>query len=259
MEKSEKNYKEILEEAQEKGYAEANTEADVEGWDARAKLIILTKLAYGIKINEKQIICKGITKIKKIDFKYAEKKNYKIKFIGISEKIKENEISIWLSPALIPKDDVLAQIKGVKNGIKIKRENIGESYYIGEGAGRYPTANSVIADLRKITELREEGTPIFGPNNKEMKIKRRIKLKYYIRCIIKKNSTGEKKIKKMLYVSKIKINEINYETYEDKGYYICTMIINKCTNILIEYIIKIINQTYYMYIKDELIHMPIIN
>ena len=135
-----------LKAAQQKGYAEANPTADVEGKDTCRKIAILAALAFGHALDCERISTEGITKISSEDVAYAEKLGYSIKLIGHSTKA-DDGVYAAVFPAFVPKSSPLAGINDVFNGIIVKGDDLGEVMFYGRGAGKLPTANAVVADV----------------------------------------------------------------------------------------------------------------
>ncbi len=152
MELENAKYSEALLEAQKLGYAEADPIADVGGFDVRAKIAILIKLAFGLTINEEEIIPIGIERIMDIDFVYASQLNSTIKLLAVAEKRKEKELLIYISPVMISLENNLAKISGATNAVMIESENLQKSILVGEGAGRFPTASAVVFDIINIAQ-----------------------------------------------------------------------------------------------------------
>ncbi len=139
-------FESALKAAQQKGYAEADPTADVEGFDTCRKIAILAALAFGRALDYKEISTEGITKITAEDVAYAEKLGYAIKLIGHSTKT-EDGIYAAVFPAFVPKNNPLAGINDVFNGIIVKGDDLGDVMFYGRGAGKLPTANAVVADV----------------------------------------------------------------------------------------------------------------
>lgn len=139
-------YDAVLKEAQEKGYAERNPEADVEGYDACRKIAILTSLAFGSQVDFEDIYCEGITKITDKDFKYAEKMECAIKLLATSRK-KADVVYAMVAPFMISESHPLFSVNDVLNGIYINGNVIGDVMFFGAGAGKLPTASAVVADV----------------------------------------------------------------------------------------------------------------
>jgi Homoserine dehydrogenase, NAD binding domain./Homoserine dehydrogenase. len=143
------DYDRALAEAREKGYAESDPTNDVEGFDARRKITILSSLAYRRKINVEDIPARGITDIDIGDFKLAGLLGYSIKPVAVS-RIAGNFIYSMVAPMLVERDNFLNNVRGVINGIKIKGDSLGELMFTGAGAGKFPTATAVIGDIMDI-------------------------------------------------------------------------------------------------------------
>lgn len=136
----------VLKEAQERGYAERNPEADVEGYDACRKIAILSSLAYGFQVDYEDIYTEGITKITARDFAYASKIDRSIKLLGMSYK-KDGRVYAMVAPFMINEDNLLYNVNDVINGICIKGNALGNVLFVGAGAGKMPTASAVVTDV----------------------------------------------------------------------------------------------------------------
>jgi len=151
MYKTNSDFKSVLQEAQKKGYAEANPINDVEGIDAAHKLSILSVVCFGIKFNFKNVVYKGILDINNQDILFAKRLGYKIKLLGSSE-IKNNKIISIVEPTLVKNTSKLANVGGVQNGIRIETDYLKSLFIEGEGAGGKATACSIISDLLEIAK-----------------------------------------------------------------------------------------------------------
>lgn len=140
------DFAEVLKEAQEKGYAEKNPEADVEGHDACRKIAILSSLAYGAHVNYESIYTEGITDITVEDMKYADALDMSIKLLAVSRREGE-KFSAMVSPVLVGKDSPLYSVNGVFNAIFIHGNMLGDAMFYGSGAGKLPTASAVVGDI----------------------------------------------------------------------------------------------------------------
>ena len=146
MENEGADFDEVLKEAQEKGYAERNPEADVEGYDACRKIAILSSLVYGKTVNYEDIHTEGITKITPRDFEYAAKMNMTIKLIAMAKATDAGRFA-FVSPRMVSNDSPLASVKDVFNAIFVHSDMLGDSMYYGRGAGKLPTASAVVGDV----------------------------------------------------------------------------------------------------------------
>lgn len=139
-------YDEVLKEAQDKGYAERNPEADVEGHDACRKIAILSSVISGKCVDYKEIYTEGITKITATDMKYAKKLGKTIKLLA-SAKREGDKISAMVSPCLLNDSHPLYHVDGVFNAVFVKGNMLGDAMLYGSGAGKLPTASAVVGDV----------------------------------------------------------------------------------------------------------------
>ena len=139
-------FEDVLKEAQELGYAEADPTFDVEGIDAAHKLVILASLAFGIPLDVKKVFTEGITKISTQDVNYAEELGYRIKHLGIARR-SAGGIELHVNPTLIPEKRLIANVDGVMNAVLVKGDAVGPTLYYGAGAGAEPTGSSVVSDI----------------------------------------------------------------------------------------------------------------
>ena len=146
MESQQCDFTQVLTQAQELGYAEADPTFDVEGIDAAHKLTILASIAYGIPLQFDKVYTEGITKLDYNDIVNANELGYRIKHLGLAKR-SEKGIELRVHPTLIPKQRLIANVNGVMNAIMVHGDAVGSSMYYGPGAGAEPTASSVVADL----------------------------------------------------------------------------------------------------------------
>lgn len=146
MEREGSDFETVLKEAQEKGYAERNPEADVEGYDACRKIAILSSLSYGKNVNFEDIYTEGITKITTKDFAYAKAAGYTIKLLAISKKI-DGKYFASVTPCMINRENPLYSVSDVFNAILVHGNMLGNTMYYGAGAGKLPTASAVVSDI----------------------------------------------------------------------------------------------------------------
>ena len=140
------SFDDVLRDAQEKGYAERNPAADVEGLDAARKIVILSALAYGKLVSPNSIYTEGITNISGEDVEFASGFGYTVKLIGHAEMI-DGKALCMVSPRLIPSSNPLSGINDVFNGILLDGDMVGKVMFYGPGAGKLPTASAVCADI----------------------------------------------------------------------------------------------------------------
>lgn len=163
------SYEDALKLAQDLGFAEANPDSDVLGYDAARKLSILSTIAYGVKVNWADINIEGITDIDEIDFEYAKLNGYTIKLLAIS-KNKDEKIYGFVKPVMIKSDSSLSKIDNELNGIVIEGDAVGNVFFSGKGAGMLPTASSVFGDIADIIQNKNKKNIKF--NDKEAYIEK---------------------------------------------------------------------------------------
>ncbi|MEO9181487.1 MAG: homoserine dehydrogenase [Acidimicrobiales bacterium] len=141
------DYASALKEAQALGFAEADPSADVEGYDAAAKVQILSSLAFGTALNGDEIFRQGINGVRSVDVEFARRSGYVIKLLGVAERIGNSGISRRAHPAMIPVDHPLASVHGAMNAVFVEGVRSGPLMWLGQGAGGEPTATAVLGDL----------------------------------------------------------------------------------------------------------------
>ena len=150
-------FADVLSEAQELGYAEADPTFDVEGIDAAHKLALLASIAFGIPLQFDKVYCEGITGITLQDANYAEELGYRIKHLGFAVRrngsTDEAGVELRVHPTLIPQDALLANVNGVKNAVLVNSHPLGQTLYCGDGAGAGATASAVMADVMDLVRV----------------------------------------------------------------------------------------------------------
>lgn len=141
-----RDFDDVLREAQELGYAEADPTFDVEGIDAAHKLCILSSIAFGIPLQFDAVYTEGISAVSTEDVIYASQLGYRIKHLGVARRT-EQGIEMRVHPTLIPEKRLIANVDGVMNAVLVMADKLGPSLYYGAGAGADPTASAVIADI----------------------------------------------------------------------------------------------------------------
>ena len=155
----------VLKEAQDKGYAEKNPEADIEGYDACRKIAILSSLAYEKQVDFKDIYTEGISKITTTDFDYMKKIGATIKLLGIARKDYHKTYSM-VAPFVLYPDNPLFNVQDVFNAILVKGDMLGEVMFYGKGAGSLPTASAVVSDVVDIIKRKGEPAKILWSKEK---------------------------------------------------------------------------------------------
>ena len=143
------SYEEALREAQAQGYAEADPRLDVEGHDSAHKLAVLARLAFGVRVELRDIACEGIAQISVKDLHYARSLGYTLKLLAMGIRT-EDGIELRVHPALLPQAHPLASVGGAYNAVCVHGDVAGEVVFTGLGAGRWPTASAVVADIWRV-------------------------------------------------------------------------------------------------------------
>jgi homoserine dehydrogenase len=158
MEKRELPMADLVAESQRLGYAEADPSADIDGFDARSKLVLLAALAFGEKITPSDIFMEGIRRISPLDFQYARQLHHTIRLVCGARKTPEGLI-LFVRPALIPQSTILAGVQGAYNAVWVKGEFGEDTFYYGWGAGALPTGVAVVSDLMRVAREIRSGSP----------------------------------------------------------------------------------------------------
>ena len=174
-----------LSEAQTLGYAEADPTLDVDGHDAAQKLTVMAMLAFGAKVDTRDMVVEGVRTLDATDFRMADRFGYTVKHLGIGHDRGER-LELRVHPALIRKSSVLANVDGVLNGVFVTGRALGPCLLVGRGAGDMPTAVSVVADLVDVARARQGGEP--GLMTRGIQLKERallpredVETRYYLR------------------------------------------------------------------------------
>lgn len=160
-----REFAEVLKEAQELGYAEADPTFDVEGIDAAHKLTILASAGFGVPLQFEKAYTEGISDITPYDIVHAEALGYRIKHLGIARR-REGGIELRVHPTLVPRSHLIAQVDGVLNAVLVDGDAVGQTMYYGPGAGDEATASAVIADIidcaRAVASSSNQRVPYLG-------------------------------------------------------------------------------------------------
>lgn len=152
MRDKQRDFDDVLAEAQALGYAEADPTFDVEGIDAAHKLTILASIAFGVPLKFDAVYTEGISHITQADTVYAQELGYRIKHLGYARDT-GNGIELRVHPALIPERRLIANVDGVMNAVLVQADAVGPTLYYGAGAGAEPTGSSVVADIMDVARL----------------------------------------------------------------------------------------------------------
>ena len=151
------DYESALAEAQALGYAETDPSADVEGYDAAAKVQILSTLAFGTRLSGEEIAREGITGVRAVDVELARRSGYVIKLLGVAERVGEHGVSRRVHPAMVPESHPLASVNGAMNAVFVEGIKSGPLMWLGQGAGGDATATAVLGDVLDAARNRVSG------------------------------------------------------------------------------------------------------
>ena len=232
MENSIDSFVNVLRKAQKLGYAEpGNPKLDLNGFDAFAKVRILSALAFNTKISKHKCLMEGIEKIELKDIKIANQLNLRIKLLGISEII-NNQLFETVHPCLVSKNSYIGNVSGVMNAVILEGRPVGESILQGEGAGPGPTSSSLLSDLLSILSGNVK-KPFGIPNHKRKSIKCYNVNNYtnslYLRFEVKDKPGVLSKITKRLAKYKISVKRL-IQTPDKKNNKATVVIITHKTN-----------------------------
>jgi homoserine dehydrogenase len=191
-------FDQALREAQQKGYAEADPSLDIDGYDTAHKAVILASLAYGFCVPMSEVWIEGIRGLSDTDIRYARDLGYRIKLLAVIKRAErpendskgksvEGAIEVRVHPALVPHDDMLASVNGVFNAVTVRGDLSGRTLYYGRGAGREPTASTVLADIadvvRNLVSRSSRRVPPIGRSGRMHRIVSmpEIRGRYYLR------------------------------------------------------------------------------
>ena len=181
MDREGADFEAVLKEAQEKGYAERNPEADVEGYDACRKIAILSSLMCCKNVKYEEIYTEGITKITATDFVYARAMGRTIKLLAQSKEV-DGKLFAMVAPFMISRDNPLYMVNDVFNAVCVHGNMLGDSMYYGKGAGKLPTASAVVADIIEAVQNIDKNVPLGWTDEKqEILPMDQTKFRYFIR------------------------------------------------------------------------------
>ena len=181
MDREGSDYADVLKEAQEKGYAERNPEADVEGYDACRKIAILASLKYQKTVNYEDVYTEGISAIDSRDFAYADKLGRNIKLLGMCKEVGDKKYAM-VAPFLIGAKNPLYAVNDVFNGIMVHGNMVDNVMFYGRGAGKLPTASAVVADV--VDAAKKDGKPstiIWSGEKLALNPKNELRFTYFVR------------------------------------------------------------------------------
>ena len=181
------SYGDVLKEAQDLGYAEADPTSDVEGLDAARKMTILSRLGFRSDVDLEDVSVQGISGVSKEDIAYAKLLGYEVKLLGIAER-QDESISVSVQPTMVKRSHPIASVNGVFNAVYVHGEAVGETMFYGAGAGELPTATSVVSDLVAVVKNLKIGVNgqqgVLSYNEKRLRSDDQISSKYFLRLYV---------------------------------------------------------------------------
>lgn len=180
------DYDTALKEAQEKGFAEADPTADVDGFDAAAKIAILASIAFNSRVTIDQVYTEGIRSLAPSDIDYAKEIGYTVKLLAIARRT-DKGIDIRVHPTMIPSGHPLASVNGVFNAIYVVGDFVGETMFFGEGAGAGAAASAVMGDVIEAARAIDAGNSVIGctcVDNLRIRPIDELQDRYYVRMVV---------------------------------------------------------------------------
>lgn len=180
------DYDTALAEAQAKGYAEADPTADVDGYDAAAKIAILASIAFNSRVTLDQVPAEGIRSLAPADIEYAREIGYAVKLLAIARRTPEG-VDVRVHPTMIPVKHPLASVNGVYNAIYVVGDAVGETMFFGEGAGAGAAASAIVGDLIEVARALEGGNTVTRCTCVEdlpLRSMAKLETRYYTRMVV---------------------------------------------------------------------------
>ena len=217
-------FDEVLKDAQRLGYAEANPSLDIDGFDTAHKACILTALAYGFQPTLDQVQVEGIRNLAGIDVKYAADFGYRIKLLAVVAR-DGDEVEVGVHPTLIPFSHMLSNVNDAFNAVMVKGDMSDYTMYYGRGAGRQPTASTVVGDIGDIArnlahgETRyRRGAPCYAEGKVSLRAAGDIVSKYYVRFMVADRPGAFGLIASVLGQHGVSISAATQKATGDSGY-----------------------------------------
>ncbi len=193
MENDGADFGDVLKEAQALGFAEADPSLDVDGFDTAHKAALLATLAYGFHVPFDAIPVEGIRDLSGQDIAYAHDLGYRIKLLAEIRRFGDSEVDVRVQPTLVPLSHMLASVGGVFNAILVHGDMTGDTLYYGKGAGREPTASTVLSDIADVMKNLAAGGPrqFSGPESdrasRSLMDPGAVSVRYYLRLMVMDN------------------------------------------------------------------------
>ncbi|NSB16021.1 homoserine dehydrogenase [Clostridium beijerinckii] len=253
------DFDDVLKEAQEKGYAEADPTSDIEGYDAQYKLAILASLAFGSKIDVKNVYREGITKIEAVDMKYAKEFKMGIKLLAIAKET-NGKVELRVHPTMIPKKHPLSNVYDSYNAVFIRGNAVGDLMFYGRGAGDLPTGSAVVSDIVSIVRNNvetENPNPVVKNNLWEREIldMGSVESKFYIRATVLDESGVLGEITAILGKHNVSIRSVIQKGDEEDGQVTIVLVTHRTSEAQIDGAVKEITSLKSVYKIDNIIRI----
>jgi homoserine dehydrogenase len=210
MAKEGAEFKTILKNARDLGYAESNPRDDIEGIDATYKLAILSSLGFHTRVQPRDIHHEGISRLTSHDFRYARELGFSIKLLAIAKQ-DDKWIEVRVHPVLISEDSLLARVDGVYNAILVEGDLVGKVLFYGQGAGPYATSSAIVADVISVAQdirLCSGNRVRWTPVTKTIKPMSEVVTRYYIRMSVADQASVLAQITRVLGDNAISISAV---------------------------------------------------
>lgn len=253
------DFDDVLKEAQEKGYAEADPTSDIEGYDAQYKLAILASLAFGSKIDVKNVYREGITKIEAVDMKYAKEFKMGIKLLAIAKET-NGKVELRVHPTMIPKKHPLSNVYDSYNAVFIRGNAVGDLKFYGRGAGDLPTGSAVVSDIVSIVRNNvetENPNPVVKNNLWEREIldMGSVESKFYIRATVLDESGVLGEITAILGKHNVSIRSVIQKGDEEDGQVTIVLVTHRTSEAQIDGAVEEITSLKSVYRIDNIIRI----
>ena len=253
------DFDDVLKEAQEKGYAEADPTSDIEGYDAQYKLAILASLAFGSKIDVKNVYREGITKIEAVDMKYAKEFKMGIKLLAVAKET-NGKVELRVHPTMIPKKHPLSNVYDSYNAVFIRGNAVGDLMFYGRGAGDLPTGSAVVSDIVSIVRNNvetENPNPVVKNNLWEREIldMGSVESKFYIRATVLDESGVLGEITAILGKHNVSIRSVIQKGDEEDGQVTIVLVTHRTSEAQIDGAVEEITSLKSVYKIDNIIRI----
>lgn len=253
------DFDDVLKEAQEKGYAEADPTSDIEAFDAQYKLAILASLAFGTKVDVENVYREGITKVKAVDMKYAKEFKMGIKLLAIAKEV-NGKVELRVHPTMLPKNHPLSNVYDSFNAVFIKGNAVGDLMFYGRGAGDLPTGSAVVGDIVSIVRSgvdTENSNPVVKNNlwKREIQDMGDVESKFYIRATVLDESGVLGEITAILGNHNVSLRSVIQKGDEEDGQVTIVLVTHRTKESEIDTAIKEISNLKSVYNIDNMIRI----